>query len=76
MRGDLMKIVESGLMKGYVIHKMDTKYLVCKVLNEYENWEEASKDLIKLLTDKRTEKGLLKDFTKKTISNFSGEENL
>jgi hypothetical protein len=51
--------------KGYVIHEMATKYLVCRILNEYPSKEQAQEDLVKLLTHEITEENLLTEFDKK-----------
>ncbi|NLX63505.1 MAG: hypothetical protein GX022_01815 [Clostridiaceae bacterium] len=64
-----MKIIKKGLTKCYIIHSTSTgQHMICRVLNEYKNENEAEEDLIKLLTHKISEKDLLKEFTKK--SNF------
>lgn len=53
--------------KVYIINKTDAgKYKLCKVLNEYNNITDANKALIELLTNKITEKELLKEYSKKT----------
>lgn len=53
---------------GYVIHKVtDNNYCLCKILNEYNTKEECNKDLIKLLTNNKKEKDILKDYSKKDI---------
>jgi hypothetical protein len=44
---------------------MQTKYLICRILNEYNSEEEAQHDLIKLLGHKITEDDLLNEFDKK-----------
>ena len=41
------------------------KYMICKVLNEYDNEKEADDDMVKLLTHEISEKDLLKEFSKK-----------
>lgn len=52
--------------KVYVINNTtDTNYKLCKVLNEYSNIEDAKKALTELLTNKTTEKKLLKEYGKK-----------
>jgi len=51
--------------KGYIIHKTQTKTLLCKILNEYSTDDTADKDLVKLLTNNTTEEKLLKLYTKK-----------
>lgn len=55
-------------VKAYLIHKTDAGiYKICRVLNEYNSEEEATKDLVGLLTDEKTERQLLKEFSKKSI---------
>jgi hypothetical protein len=50
----------------YLIHKMgEGNFKLCKVLNEYEDVEEANDVLTQLLTDEVTERKLLKEFSKK-----------
>jgi len=53
------------LKNGYIIHKTETKTLICKILNEYDNEKDANNDLVNLLRNKKTEKDLLKEFAKK-----------
>jgi len=53
--------------KGYIIHKTCNRVLLCKVLNEYSSDEEATKALTELLSNKTTEKKLLKDYVNKPI---------
>lgn len=51
--------------KGYVIHEAATKYSICRILNEYDNKEQAKHDLVELLTHKISEEDLLNEFDKK-----------
>jgi len=44
---------------------MTTEYLICKILNEYSNEEEAEEDLLRLLAHEITEDDLLSEFDKK-----------
>jgi hypothetical protein len=37
------------------------------VLNEYNSHDEAHSDLMKILTNKKTEEQILKDYTKKKV---------
>lgn len=61
-----MKIFSNN-RKVYLINKTDAgNYKLCKVLNEYDNITDANKALIELLTNKITEKELLKEYSKKT----------
>lgn len=54
--------------KGYLIHKTaNSKHMLCKILNEYDNEEEALQDLLKLLTKKKSEKELLVEYDKKKL---------
>lgn len=39
--------------------------LICKILNDYDNEKEAEDDLVKLLSNKKSEKNLLEEFSKK-----------
>lgn len=48
----------------YLVHKVGKEnFKLCKVLNEYDNIEDANEDLTKLLTDQTTERKLLKKFS-------------
>lgn len=51
--------------KGYVIHQTATKYLICRILNEYTDGNKAKEDLVRLLTHKITEDDLLNEFDQK-----------
>ncbi len=51
--------------KGYVIHKTETKYLICRILNEYADGIKAREDLVCLLTHEITEDDLLNEFDQK-----------
>jgi hypoxanthine-guanine phosphoribosyltransferase len=54
--------------KVYIIHDVtDNKYMLCKVLNEYNSKEAANQELIKLLTKKKTEKEMLKEYSQNDI---------
>jgi hypothetical protein len=54
--------------KGYLIHETsDDHYCLCKILNEYNSEEEAEEALIDLLTHVKTEKQLLKEYSKKEV---------
>jgi len=50
---------------GYLIHQTSTKFILCKILNEYDNQKDANDDLVNLLAHKKTEKELLKEFNSK-----------
>jgi ABC-type metal ion transport system substrate-binding protein len=61
-----LQILQKGLKKTYILHKVtDTKYTICRVLNEYNSKQDADAELVKLLTHKKTEEELLKEYTKK-----------
>jgi|GEM_PF-2309170 len=54
--------------KGYkLIEVTENKFQLCKVLNEYTNKKDAEADLIELLTSGKTEKEILKEYSKKDI---------
>lgn len=57
--------IRHDLTRGYLINKTEGSYSVCKILNEYDNEEEATDDLLSLLSHKITEKDLLKKSSKK-----------
>lgn len=50
--------INNETKKAYVIHTntAKTKYLVCKVLNEFETLEEANDVLVDLLTNNKARK--------------------
>lgn len=59
--------VNSKKTTGYVLHKVtDSNFLVCKILKECSSEEEATENLVRLLSGKVTEKQLLKE-NKNTI---------
>jgi hypothetical protein len=61
-----MQLINNNNRKVYLINKTDAgKYKLCKVLNEYNTIEDANKNLSMLLTDKKSEKELLKEYSKK-----------
>lgn len=43
----------------------ENNFKLCKVLNEYDDVDKAHNDLTKLLTDEKTERQLLKEFSNK-----------
>jgi len=54
--------------KAYMINKTDAGvYKLCKILNEYDTQKGVNEALSDLLTDKKTEKQLLKEYSKKSI---------
>ena len=60
-------MILNGPIKGYLLHDTGVSFKLCKILNEYDNKADAKTDLLKLLADEKTEKGLLKEYSKKDI---------
>lgn len=59
-----MKIMNKGLKKGYLIHVNSVGvYSVCIILNEYDNKDDATNDLVKVLCHKKKEGDLLREYT-------------
>ena len=53
-------------MNSYTVTELKNgKYILCKILNEYDNKIEADTDLIKVATKKINEKELLKEYANK-----------
>ncbi|HLR33889.1 MAG TPA: hypothetical protein VK071_00975 [Tissierellales bacterium] len=68
-----MKFVNEGLTKGYVLHELSTgECYVCRILNSYDNDEEATKGLTSLLCKNTTEKDMLEEYTEKKRKEFPG----
>ena len=61
--------IDNSKIKGYLIHETACGYKLCKILNEYDKdqKDEAKDDLINLLTNNKTEKDILKEYSKKKI---------
>jgi hypothetical protein len=54
--------------KGYLIHETDENHFcLCRILNEYDNEKDAENDLIDLLTHNKTEKQILREYSKKEV---------
>jgi hypothetical protein len=52
-------------MNSYKVDELKNgKYVLVKILNEYENKKDADIDLIKVVTKKVSEKELLKEYEK------------
>jgi len=52
----------------YIINEVNEhKFQICRVLNEYDSLEDADDDLLKLLTNKRSENDLLEKFNDKEL---------
>lgn len=50
-------------MDSYITRELrNGKYILCKVLNEYDNKKDADKDLVKVATRAITENELLKEY--------------
>lgn len=59
-----MKIINKGFKKGYLIHVNSVGvYSVCRILNEYDNKDDATNDLVKVLCKNTTEKDLLRQYS-------------
>lgn len=58
--GDVMKIVRKSTDK-YGLQKEGKTYRIIKILKEYDNEQDAAKDLAKLLTGEITEDELTED---------------
>lgn len=53
-------------MNSYKVDELKNgKYVLVKILNEYENKKDADTDLIKVTTKNKTEKELLKEYEEK-----------
>ena len=53
-------------MNSYTVTEMKNgKFILCKILNEYDNKKNANTNMIKLVTKKITEKDLLKEYDEK-----------
>jgi hypothetical protein len=60
-------IENNKFRKAYKIIDVNGKFQLCKVLNEYDNINEANAHLIKLLTSKLTENEVLKLYNDKKV---------
>ncbi|MFR2890236.1 MAG: hypothetical protein ACLTDM_18790 [Clostridium butyricum] len=61
-------------MKGYFIHDVSDcggKFVVAKILRQYDSEEEALQDIIKLGTGERKEKQLLKEYEEQVEKEFN-----
>ena len=53
-------------MNSYIVRELKNgKYILCKILNEYDNKKEADDNMVKVATKKITEKELLKEYNDK-----------
>lgn len=53
-------------MNSYTVTTMKNgKYILCKILNEYDNKKDADIDMVKVVTKNTTEKELLKEYVNK-----------
>lgn len=56
--------IDHSKTKGYVIHKVtDSNYCVCRILNKYDNLEEAKEALVSLLARNVREEELLEEYS-------------
>jgi hypothetical protein len=53
-------------MNSYIVKELKNgKFILCKILNEYDNKKEADTDMVKVATKKITEEELLEEYSKK-----------
>ena len=53
-------------MNSYTVNEMKNgKFILCKILNEYDNKKDADMDMVKVVTRKLNEKDLLKEYEEK-----------
>ena len=53
-------------MNSYIVKELKNgKFILCKILNEYDNKEEADTDMVKVATKSISEKELLKEYSEK-----------
>ena len=53
-------------MNSYIVRELKNgKFILCKILNEYDNKKEADLNMIKVVTKNKTEKELLKEYNEK-----------
>lgn len=53
-------------MNSYTVKELrNGKYILCKILNEYDSKEDADKDMVKVVTKNKTERELLKEYNTK-----------
>lgn len=53
-------------MNSYIVRELKNgKFILCKILNEYDNKKDADTDMVKIATKNIAEKELLKEYDKK-----------
>ena len=66
MWNNIIQILGDGNMNSYTVTEMKNgKYILCKILNEYDNKKDADIDMVKVVTKNKTEKELLKEYNDK-----------
>lgn len=60
-----MKIRKFGEKRVYTVDERNGEWLLIKVINKYDNKQQAYSDMVDLLHRKKTEEELLEEFKRK-----------